>query len=79
MRFTRMFGGLLVKSHLKFCSHQKKEIPFCWQSMCHGCHAHRIISDSKLLWRQVEVLREMENTRAHTVIPPTDGLLGAPH
>lgn len=47
--------------------------------MCHGCHAHRIISDSKLLWRQVEVLREMENTRAHTVIPPTDGLLGAPH
>ena len=50
MSFTRTFGGLLVKSYLKFCSHQKKEIPFCWQSMCHGCHAHRIISDSKLLF-----------------------------
>lgn len=65
MRFTRTFGGLLVKSHLKFCSHQKKKIPFCWQSTCHGCHAHRIISDSQLLRQHVEVLRDGKYEGVH--------------
>lgn len=55
MRFTRMFGGLLAKSHLKLCSHQKKGNSFCQQSTCHGGHTHRIISDSQLLRRQVVV------------------------